>query len=145
VANSRILRALCVALIFGVTSIPTHPAQAAEGVTDDIVWLPCGEIECGKIFVPVHQQVGNSSRISVSLYRRKAITGSSPRTLLLLPDREFGSNAHTMTQQAVLTFGTAITKFNVISVAPRGSVDAVMPVGSETEIGTLDMVDDLEA
>ncbi|MEI6199642.1 MAG: alpha/beta fold hydrolase [Actinomycetota bacterium] len=144
-ANSRILRALCVALIFGVTSIPTHPAQAAEGVTDDIVWLPCGEVECGKIFVPVHQQVGNSSRISVSLYRRKAITGSSPRTLLLLPDREFGSNARTMTQQAVLTFGTAITKFNVISVAPRGSVDAVMPVGSETEIGTLDMVDDLEA
>ena len=63
----------------------------------------------------------------------------------MLPDREYGSDARTMAEKAVLTFGTAITKFDVISVAPRSAVDAVMPVGSETEIGTLDMVDDLEA
>jgi len=33
----------------------------------------------------------------------------------------------------------------VISVAPRGAVDAIMPAGNETEIGTLGMADDLEA
>jgi pimeloyl-ACP methyl ester carboxylesterase len=65
--------------------------------------------------------------------------------LLLLPDREYGNDARTLAEKAVLTFGTAISKFNVISVAPRGAADATMPVGSETKIGTLNMVDDLEA
>ena len=139
-------RTLCVGatLIFGLTSIPTSPAKAVEATTDEVVWLPCGQIECGRISVPVNKGL-DSKRILLSLYRRKATLGSSPRTLLLLPDREYGSDARTLTEKAVLTFGTAITKFNVISVAPRGAVDAVMPVGSETEIGTLDMVNDLEA
>ena len=98
-----------------------------------------------QISTPVRKGLATSGTVSISLYRRKATLGSSPRTLLLLPDREFGSDARTMTEKAVLTFGTAITQFNVISIAPRGAVDAVMPVGSETEIGTLDMVNDLEA
>ena len=144
---ARPLRAICIgaALIFGITSIPTSPAQAVEATTDQIVWLPCGQIECGKISVPVTKDLTTSERISLSLYRRKATSGSSPRTLLLLPDREYGPDARTLTEKAVLTFGTAITKFDVISVAPRGAVDAVMPAGSETKIGTLDMADDVEA
>jgi pimeloyl-ACP methyl ester carboxylesterase len=64
---------------------------------------------------------------------------------LLLPDREYGQDSRTLTEKAVLTFGTEITKFNVISVAPRGAIDAVMPTGSEAAIGTLGMADDLEA
>ena len=132
------------ALICGVASIPTS-VSAVKATTDDIVWLPCGPIECGKISVPVNKGLDSSGTVSISLYRRKATLGSSPRTLLLLPDREFGSDARTMTEKAVLTFGTAITKFDVISVSPRGAVDAVMPVGNETNIGTLDMADDLEA
>lgn len=134
---------LCAAAVV-VTVFPTSPAQA-ETTTDEIVWLPCGPIECGKISVPVTKDLNISERIQISLYRRKATSGSSPRTLLLLPDREYGSDTRTLTEKALLTFGTAITKFNVISVAPRGAVDTVMPVGSETEIGTLDMVNDLEA
>ena len=125
--------------------LPTSPAMAEEAITDEIVWLPCGQIECGKISVLIDKDLYGSKRISLSLYRRKAITGSSPRTLLLLPDREYGSDARTLTEKAVLTFGTSITKFNVISVAPRGAIDAVMPLGSEIKIGTLDMVDDVEA
>jgi len=62
-----------------------------------------------------------------------------------LPDREYGPDARTLTEKALLTFGTAITKFNVISVAPRGAIDAVLPVGNETNIGTLDMAGDVEA
>ena len=118
--------------------------MAVEATTDQIAWLPCGQIECGKISVPVNKGL-DSKRISLSLYRRKATSGSSPRTLLLLPDREYGSDARTVTEKAVLTFGTAITKFNVISIAPRGAIDAVLPAGSETNIGTLDMADDVEA
>jgi len=135
---------VCTAAL-SVAILPTTPVKAVEGITDDIVWLPCGPIECGKISVPVHKGLDSSGRVSISMYRRKAITGSSPRTLLLLPDRDYGSDARTMTEKAVVTFGTAITQFNVISVTPRGTQDAVMPVGSETEIGTLDMADDLEA
>ena len=144
---ARPLRAICVgaALIFGITNIPTSPAIAEEVTTNEIVWLPCGPIECGKILVPVTKDLNSSKTISLSLYRRKATSGSSPRTLLLLPDREYGPDARTLTEKAQLTFGTAITKFNVISVAPRGATDAVMPAGSETKIGTLDMADDVEA
>jgi pimeloyl-ACP methyl ester carboxylesterase len=116
-----------------------------EATTDEITWLPCGPIECGKIFVPVTKGLSTSERIQISLYRRKATSGSSPRTLLLLPDREYGPDTRTLTEKALLTFGTAITQFNVISVAPRGAIDAVMPAGSETNIGTLDMVDDVDA
>ncbi len=135
---------LCVmAMTTGI--LPTSPVQAVELTNNDIVWLPCGQIECGKISVPVHKGLDSSARISLSLYRRKAISGSSPRTLLLLPDREYGSDARTLTEKAVLTFGITITKFNVISVAPRGAIDAVMPIGNETQIGTLDMADDVEA
>ena len=109
------------------------------------MWLPCGPIECGRIFVPVTKGLTTSERIPISLYRRTATSGSSPRTLLLLPDREYGPDARTLTEKALLTFGTGITKFNVISVAPRGAIDAVMPAGSETNIGTLAMADDVEA
>lgn len=144
---ARPLRAICIgaALIFGATSIPTSQARAVEATTDDITWLPCGPIECGKIFVPVTKGLSTSERIQISLYRRKATSGSSPRTLLLLPDREYGPDTRTLTEKALLTFGTAITKFNVISVAPRGAIDAVMPAGSETNIGTLAMADDVDA
>jgi len=146
VTFARRFQTLCIgaALICGVVSIPTS-VSAADATTDDITWLPCGAIECATISVPVHKGLDNSDRISVALYKRKAVTGSSPRTLLLLPDREYGSDARTLAEKAVLTFGTAITKFNVISVAPRGAADAAMPAGSDTAIGTLDMVDDLEA
>ena len=135
---------LCaIALTTGI--LPTSPVTAAEATTNEITWLPCGPIECGKIVVPVTKGLNSSKTFSLSLYRRKATSGSSPRTLLLLPDREYGPVARTLTEKAQLTFGTAITKFNVISVAPRGAVDAVMPVGNETNIGTLDMADDVEA
>ena len=144
---ARPLRAFCVGavLICGLASLPTSPVQAAEATTDNITWLPCGAIECGKITVPVSKGLDSSGTVAISLYKRKATAGKSPHTLLLLPDREYGSDARTLAEKALLTFGTAITKFNVISVAPRGAVDAVIPVGSETKIGTLDMVDDLEA
>jgi pimeloyl-ACP methyl ester carboxylesterase len=134
---------LCAAAVV-VTVFPTSPARA-EITTNEITWLPCGPIECGKILVPITKGLNGSKTFSLSLYRRKATSGPSPRTLLLLPDREYGPDARTLSEKAPLTFGTAITKFNVISIAPRGAIDAVMPVGNETNIGTLDMADDVEA
>jgi pimeloyl-ACP methyl ester carboxylesterase len=134
---------LCAAAVV-VTVFPTSPARA-EITTNEITWLPCGPIECGKILVPITKELNSSKTFSLSVYRRKATSGPSPRTLLLLPDREYGPDARTLSEKAPLTFGTAITKFNVISIAPRGAIDAVMPVGNETNIGTLDMADDVEA
>lgn len=135
---------LCaIALTTGI--LPTPPVMAAEVTTDQIKWLPCGQIECAKISVPVHKGLNSSGAVSISLYRRKATSGLSPRTLLLLPDREYGLDARTLTEKALLTFGTAITRFNVISIAPRGAIDAAMPTGNEKNIGTLDMADDVES
>jgi pimeloyl-ACP methyl ester carboxylesterase len=134
---------LCAAAVV-VTVFPTSPARA-EITTNEITWLPCGPIECGKILVPITKELNSSKTFSLSVYRRKATSGPSPRTLLLLPDREYGPDARTLSEKAPLTFGTAIIKFNVISIAPRGAIDAVMPVGNETNIGTLDMADDVEA
>ena len=141
----RSASALLCAIALAIGILPTSQVAAVETTTEQIAWLPCGQIECGKISVPIDKDLASSSTVSLSLYRRKAITGASPRTLLLLPDREFGSDARTLAEKAVLTFGTTITKFNVISIAPRGAIDAVLPAGSETEIGTLGMADDLEA
>jgi pimeloyl-ACP methyl ester carboxylesterase len=137
--------ALLCATALAVGILPMSPAKAIEATTSDIEWLPCGQIECGKISVPVTKDLNTSKTISLSLYRRKATSGSSPRTLLLLPDREYGSDTRTLTEKALLTFGTAITKFDVISVAPRGAIDAIMPAGHETEIGTMNRAADLEA
>lgn len=141
----RSVVALLCAIALATGMLPISPATAVEATTESITWLPCGPIECGKISVPVTKGLNSSKTFSLSLYRRKATSGSSPRTLLLLPDREYGSDARTLAEKALLTFGTAITKFNVISVAPRGAIDAGMPVGNETNIGTLDMADDVEA
>ena len=141
----RSVVALLCAIALATGMLPISPAAAVEATTESITWLPCGPIECGKISVPVTKGLNSSKTFSLSLYRRKATSGSSPRTLLLLPDREYGPDARTLTEKAPLTFGTAITKFNVISIAPRGAIDAVMPTGSETNIGTFDMADDVEA
>ena len=141
----RSVVALLCAIALATGMLPISPATAVEATTDTITWLPCGPIECGKISVPVTKGLNSSKTFSLSVYRRKATSGSSPRTLLLLPDREYGPDARTLTEKAPLTFGTAITKFNVISIAPRGAIDAVMPTGSETNIGTFDMADDVEA
>ena len=141
----RSVVALLCAIALATGMLPISPAAAVEATTESITWLPCGPIECGKISVPVTKGLNSGKTFSLSLYRRKATSGSSPRTLLLLPDREYGPDARTLAEKALLTFGTAITKFNVISIAPRGAIDAVMPTGSETNIGTFDMADDVEA
>ncbi|MCX6518876.1 MAG: alpha/beta fold hydrolase, partial [Actinobacteria bacterium] len=47
-------------------------------------------------------------------------------------------------EAAVLTYGPRINSFNVVAVAPRGSAESVLPTGAEHNVGTLDIVDDLD-
>ena len=82
--------------------------------------------------------------MSLALFRRAATVGKSPRTLLLLPDREYGSNARELVEQAPLTLGSTTRGYNIISVAPRGSEFSAMLAGNEHLVSTLDSVDDLE-
>jgi len=49
-----------------------------------------------------------------------------------------------MVEAAVLTYGPRINSFNVVAVAPRGSAESVLPTGAEHNVGTLDIVDDLD-
>lgn len=138
---------LCV-LALVVAGCSTSEGDAAPGTTSlvsPVTWLPCGAIECGSLAVPADHLTSNGPTVPLALFRRKATVGSSPRTLLLLPDREFGGNARDLVEQAPLTLGITIRGYDVISVAPRGSNFSPMSAGNEHLVGTYDSVNDLEA
>ena len=82
--------------------------------------------------------------VTLALFRRRA-ESKNARTLVLLPDRRFGQNARSLVENAGLEFGTQSGSYDLVSVAPRGSFDSPMPVGNESNVSTLDQVDDLES
>lgn len=139
--------ALC-AIALVVTGCSTTQSDSSTASTEPpsaISWLPCGPIECGSLAVPTDHLTSAGPTTSLALFRRKATVGSSPRTLLLLPDREFGGNARELVEKSPLTLGITIRGYDVISVAPRGSEFSPMTTGNEHLVGTYDNVNDLEA
>ncbi len=120
-----------------ITSVASAPAS-------DITWLPCGDIECGQIQIPVDHSAASSEKFTLGLYRRTSNVSEDARTLILVPDKKWGASARDMVEQAVLTYGPRINSFNVVAVAPRGSADSVLPTGAEYNVGTLNTVDDLD-
>ena len=139
--------ALCVAalVVAGCSTSQSKDSKATSESISTIAWLPCGVIECGSVAVPADHLTSTGSTVTLALFRRKATVGSSPRTLLLLPDREFGLNARNLVEQAPLILGATIRGYDVVSVAPRGSEFSPMSVGNEHRVGTYDSVNDLEA
>ena len=140
--------ALCAAALVVAgcsTSSDTQDSTVTSEPVSTINWLPCGVIECGSLTVQTDHVTSHSGTMSLSLFRRVATVGESPRTLLLLPDREFGGNARELVEQAPLTLGSTTRGYNIISVAPRGSEFSAMLAGTNHLVSTLDGVDDLEA
>lgn len=94
----------------------TTAAGAVTGMTTttlagDATWTKCGTIECGVL-----------AGSGVHMYRRAA-TGESRGTLVLLPDYE-GLRARDLAEQATVMVGPAARSFDVIAVSPRGSYDS---------------------
>ena len=116
---------------------------------DPVAWVDCGDIECGRLTVPVDHTVGEASGVTdLVVYRRKGRDGSSP--LLLVGPRvraylgETRWSARTLAERAELLLGPIANNHDVVTVALRGSHDMVMPEGAEMFVGSLDVADDLE-
>jgi pimeloyl-ACP methyl ester carboxylesterase len=139
--------ALCAlaVVVAGCSTSQNDTSTASTEPATTINWMPCGAIECGSLAVPTDHLTAAGPTTTLALFRRKATVGSSPRTLLLLPDREFGGNARELVENSPLTLGITIRGYDVISVAPRGSEFSPMSLGNEHRIGTYDSVNDLEA
>ena len=106
--------------------------------------MPCGDIECGQIQIPVDHSAASSEKFTLGLYRRTSSVSNDARTLILVPDQKWSAAARDMVEAAVLSYGPRINSFNVVAVAPRGSAESVLPTGAEHNVGTLDIVDDLD-
>ena len=130
--------ALCaIALVVtGCSTTQNDLSTASTEPTSTITWLPCGSVECGSLAVPADHLTSAGPTIQLALFRRKATVGSSPRTLLLLPDREFGGNARDLVEESPLTLGVTIRGYDVISVDPRGSQYSPMSVGNEHRVSS---------
>ena len=135
---------LCV-LVASVSACSSEEVSSvASAPASDITWLPCGDIECGQIQIPVDHAAASSEKFTLGLYRRTSSVSNDARTLILVPDKKWSTSARDMVEAAVLTYGPRINSFNVVAVAPRGSAASVLPTGAEHNVGTLDIVDDLD-
>jgi len=129
-------------------------ACASDGSTSDttvvgtasanVEWLPCGDIECGRIDVPRVGSDLEGDTIKLSVYRRMSSKKKAP-VLMLLPDRSFGSDARRLVEDAPLTLGAAVRDYTVMSVSPRGSIDSPMMLTDVNLMSSLDDVDDVVA
>jgi pimeloyl-ACP methyl ester carboxylesterase len=140
-----VLGILLCALVASVAACSTEEiSSVASAPASDITWLPCGDIECGQIQIPVDHSAASSEKFTLGLYRRTSNVSGDARTLFLVPDKKWSTSARDMVEAAVLTYGPRINSFNVVAVAPRGSAESVLPTGAEHNVGTLDIVDDLD-
>jgi pimeloyl-ACP methyl ester carboxylesterase len=135
---------LCVLVASVAACSSGDVSSVASAPASDITWLPCGDIECGQIQIPVDHSAASSEKFTLGLYRRTSSVSNDARTLILMPDKKWSTSARDMVEAAVLTYGPRINSFNVVAVAPRGSAESVLPTGAEHNVGTLDIVDDLD-
>ena len=135
---------LCVLVASVAACSSEEVSSVASAPASDITWLPCGDIECGQIQIPVDHATASSEKFTLGLYRRTSSVSNDARTLILVPDKKWSTSARDMVEAAVLTYGPRINAFNVVAVAPRGSAASVLPTGAEHNVGTLDIVDDLD-
>jgi len=135
---------LCVLVASVAACSSGDVSSVASAPASDITWLPCGDIKCGQIQIPIDHSAASSEKFTLGLYRRTSSVSNDARTLILVPDKKWSTSARDMVEAAVLTYGPRINSFNVVAVAPRGSAESVLPTGAEHNVGTLDIVDDLD-
>ena len=139
-----LLAAFCAAFLVSSCSSETQSASTTTTEKPAVQWLPCGDIECARIEVPVDYADPTGAQVSLAVFRRVAEDGSKASTVFVLPDRRYGDSARLRVERAPLTMGADIRQLNVIAIAPRGSVDSPMPTGSEHLVSTLAVSDDVD-
>ena len=122
----------------------TSDSTVPSGASTQVEWLPCGDIECGRIDVPRVGSDLEGDTIKLSIYRRVPSKKKAP-VLMLLPDRTFGSDARTLVEDAPLTLGASVRDYTVMSISPRGSVDSPITLTDVNLMSSLDDVDDVLA
>lgn len=144
--SRRVFSAVLVAAVV-VLGACTPAAEPSSGtvVEPGVQWLPCGVIECAQIDVPVDYAFPAGKTVSLSLFRRVAEGVEKPKTVVVLPDRRYGDSARLIVERAPLTMGSEVRNITMLGIAPRGSVDSPMPVGSEHLVSTLAATDDIDA
>ena len=147
ISRSEFRRLLAVCSVLVLAACSSGSAESTENfkTASAISWLPCGDIECGSVEVPIHTNGDTPGTTSLALYRRAAKTTGKNATLLLLPDVIEGITARQLVEKAPLMFGRAIRDFNVIAVTPRGATGSSMPAGSEHLVSILHNAYDLES
>ena len=139
-----LLAAFCAASLMSSCSSETQSASTTTTEKPAVQWLPCGDIECARIEVPVDYSDPTGAQVSLAVFRRVAEDGSKASAVFVLPDRRYGDSARLRVERAPLTMGADIRQLNVIAIAPRGSVDSPMPTGSEHLVSTLTVADDVD-
>ncbi len=138
------------AMVLCATAVVSSCATDTQSITPTtarpaLQWTPCGVIECAKVEVPVDYADPNGPKLSLGVFRRVSTSGDVKKTVFLLPDRRYGDSARVLVERAPLTLGAEVQTLNLIGIAPRGSVDSPMPVGSEHLVSTLASSDDVNA
>ena len=138
------------ALVLCITAVVSSCSSDAQSITSTtaklaVQWMPCGVIECAKVDVPVDYADPNGPKVSIGVFRRVGTTSDSKKTVFLLPDRRYGDSARVLVERAPLTLGGEVQSMDLIGIAPRGSLDSPMPMGSEHLVSTLASSDDVNA
>lgn len=126
------------------SNTPSNVAKP-QATVSQIEWVQCGESQCGSVTVPVNHGITDGPVVKLQVFKRDATSGKSPATLVLIPDNSRGYNARELVETAPLLFGSAIRKFNLVAIAPRGSAQSLMPEEYKHVVSTHDVAQDIDS
>lgn len=126
------------------TTSPTSQVVDAS-LAASRVWLPCGDIECSEIQVPVDYSRPDGEQMALALYRRVSTKTPDASPVILVPDYRWGDDARELLERAPTHLGSQWTAQTLISISRRGTQSSPMPVGSEHRVSTRDVARDIES
>lgn len=135
---------LATGALHACSNTPSNVAKPQAAVSH-IEWVQCGESQCGTVTVPVNHGITDGPAVKLQVFKRDAMSGKSPDTLVLIPDHTRGYNARELVETAPLLFGSAIRKFNLVAIAPRGTAESPLPEEFKHVVSTHDVAQDIDA
>lgn len=137
--------ALFCVTIFGLSACSASNEVENQTTLPEVsYWLPCGDIECAEVAVPVDYSQPDGPQMNLAVYRRLGSKTDATKQILLVPDRSYFDDAKALIEKALANLGSDWTAQTLISIAPRGSVASPMPQGFEHMVATRDVARDLE-
>ena len=131
-------------LAAGCSSVSESSDTTVIRAASIVEWLPCGDIECARIDVPLNPSDLAGATTQLSVYRRVSTRKSAP-VLFLLPDRRFGDNARDVVELAPLHLGAQTREYTLVSISVRGTADSPVVTTDVNTLSSLDEMDDVVA